>query len=108
MFRGTPSLNTSFNQNLSTWNLNTSSFVAQTTFRYSGMSTDNYTDTIVGWANYVYTNSAPYTVNMASQTGRTFNRLRSGGANFADAGAARDYLTGATANWTITGDIEIN
>ncbi len=108
MFRGIPSAPTTFNQNLSTWNLNTSSFVAQTTFRYSGMSTANYTDTIVGWANYVYTNSAPYNVDMSTQTDRTFDRARSGGANFTDAGAARDYLTGATANWTITGDIEIN
>ena len=109
MFRGTPSVSTTFNQNLSTWNLNTSSFNASAIFRYSAMSTANYTDTIVGWANYVYINSAPYIVSMASQTDRFFDRARSGGANFiAGAGAARDYLTGATANWTISGDTEIN
>ena len=99
---------TSFNQNLSIWNLNTSSFSAARTFDGSGMSTDNYTDTVVGWANYVYTNSAPYTVSMSTQNTMTFDRGRSGGANFVDAGAARDYLTGATANWTISGDTEIN
>jgi len=99
---------TSFNQNLSIWNLNTSSFSATRTFDGSGMSTDNYTDTVVGWANYVYTNSAPYTVSMSTQNTMTFDRGRSGGANFSDAGAARDYLTGATANWTISGDTEIN
>jgi hypothetical protein len=30
---------------------------------------------------------------MGSQTGRTFDTSRSGGANFANAGAARTYLT---------------
>ncbi len=99
---------TSFNQNLSTWSLNTSSFGAIRTFFNSGMTTANYTDTIVGWANYVYTNSAPYIVDMNTQSNRTFDRGKSGGANFTDAGEARDYLTGATANWTITGDTEIN
>ena len=99
---------TSFNQNLSSWDLNTSSFSANLAFRSSGMSTANYTDTLVGWANYVYINSAPYTVNASLQNSMTFDRARSGGANFADAGAARDYLTGATANWTISGDTEIN
>lgn len=98
----------SFNQNLSSWNLNTSSFSASEIFLSAGMSTANYTDTIVGWANYVNTNSAPFIVTMTSQQPNIFDRSRSGGANFSDAGAARDYLTGATANWTITSDTEIN
>ena len=98
----------SFNQNLSGWTLNTSSFNSSRVFDGSGMSTANYTDTVVGWANYVNTNSAPYNVNMSSQGGRTFDRARGGGSSFSDAGAARDYLTGATANWTISGDTEIN
>jgi len=100
---------TSFNQNLGAWNLRTAGTVMSKVFADStSMSTANYTDTVVGWANYVYTNSAPYVVNMASQTSMTFNRAESGGANFTNAGEARDYLTGATANWTITGDTEIN
>ena len=84
---------TSFNQNLSTWNLNTSSLALVSAFRDSGMSTANYTDTIVGWANYVNTNSGPYNVNMGSQISMTFDTSRSGGANFADAGRARSFLT---------------
>jgi hypothetical protein len=79
-------------------------------FRNSGMSTANYTDTIVEWSNYTTTNGAPYNVNMTTQTGRTFDTSRSGGANFADAGAARTYLTTATptgAGWTISGDTVI-
>lgn len=100
---------TSLNQNLGAWNLRTAGTVMSKVFAGStSMSEANYTDTIVEWANYVYANSAPYTVNMGSQTNMTFDRARSGGANFTDAGAARDYLTGATANWTITGDTEIN
>jgi hypothetical protein len=79
-------------------------------FRSSGMSTANYTDTIVGWANYTTTNGAPYNVSMSTQTGMIYDTSRSGGANFADAGAARTYLTTATptgAGWTISGDTVI-
>jgi hypothetical protein len=72
------------------------------------MSCQNYTDTIVGWANYVTNNSnTPINVNMASQSGRIFDGTRSGGAGFASATAARLYLTTATptgAGWTISGD----
>ena len=100
---------TSFNQNLGNWDIS-SLTSAISMFFNSGMSTDNYTDTIVGWANYVFTNGVPINVNMSSQTGRTFDTSRSGGANFADAGAARTYLTTATptgAGWTISGDTVI-
>lgn len=98
-----------FNQNLSSWELDSVTDL-RFIFGSSGMSTANYTDTIVGWANYVFTNGAPFNVNMGSQFGRTFDTSRSGGANFADAGAARTYLTTATptgAGWTISGDTVI-
>lgn len=99
----------SFNQNLSSWNIfsvTNMNFI----FWNNNMSTDNYTDTIVGWANFTTTNSAPYDISMVQQFGRTFDTSRSGGANFADAGAARTYLTTATptgAGWTISGDTVI-
>lgn len=99
-----------FNQNLSTWNLKSNLSTVANIFRNSGMSTANYTDTLVGWANYVFTNSFPFNVNATNQTGRTFDTSRSGGANFANAGAARTYLTTATptgAGWTISGDTVI-
>jgi len=95
----------SFDQYLGDWDIQTSGL---SLFKNSGMSTENYTDTFVSWANKVYNNSGPYTLNFGSQNGMEFDRARSGGANFANAGAARDYLTGATANWTISGDEEIN
>jgi len=106
MFNGA----SSFNQNLSAWQLNNGLTTGFRMFRSSGMSTANYTDTIVGWANYTTTNGAPYNVSMSTQTGMIYDTSRSGGANFADAGAARTYLTTATptgAGWTISGDTVI-
>ena len=101
----------SFNQNLGAWNLRTAGITSMgNIFANSGMSTENYTDTIVGWANYVFTNGGPLNVNMVGQTGRTFDTSRSGGANFANAGAARTYLTNVTptgAGWTISSDTVI-
>jgi surface protein len=94
---------TSFNQNLGAWQLRTAGVNLNSVFRSSGMNTANYTDTIVGWANYVFSNSGtPANVNMTLQTGRTFTNSRSGGANFVDAQAARAYLV--SVGWTISGD----
>jgi surface protein len=98
----------SFNQNLGAWNLRLAGVSLQEIFISSGMSCQNYTDTIVGWANYVTANSnTPINVNMTSQSGRRFDGTRSGGAGFATATDARIYLTTATptgAGWTISGD----
>jgi surface protein len=93
----------SFNQNLGAWQLRTAGTNLTAIFQNTGMNTANYTDTIVGWANYVFTNSGtPANVSMTSQSGRTFTNSRSGGANFADAQAARAYLV--SVGWTISGD----
>lgn len=103
-------LASSFNQNLSSWNILNVTNMSYMFYFSNGMSSANYTDTIVGWANFTTTNLAPYNVNMSSQAGRTFDTSRSGGANFANAGAARTYLTTATptgAGWTISGDTVI-
>jgi surface protein len=101
-------LASAFNQNLGTWQLKTTSTLPTFTaiFSNSGMSCANYTDTIVGWANYVNTNGAPKSRSMTTQTGMTFAEDRSGGAAFADSEAARTYLTGALPDggWTISGD----
>ena len=100
----------SINQNLGSWSLKTSGTNLSNIFNSSGMSTANYTDTIVGWANYVFTSGGPLNTNMATQTAMTFDTSRSGGANFATAGDARTYLTTATptgAGWTISGDTVI-
>lgn len=76
-------------------------------FSNSGMSTANYTATIVDFANFVYDNGgSPSTVSATGQTGMTFDTSLDGGDNFADAGAARTYLT-STLSWNITGDTVI-
>jgi surface protein len=104
-------ISTAFNQNIGSWALRTAGVSLLQIFGSGSMSTANYTDTIVGWANYVFVNGGlPATVNMTLQTGRTFQNSRSGGANFANAGLARTYLTTATpagAGWTISGDTVI-
>jgi hypothetical protein len=92
-----------FNQYVGGWNLRILGTNMNQIFRTSGMNTENYTDSIVGFANYVFENGAPFGVSMATQSGRTFQNSRSGGANFATAGDARTYLT-TTAGWTISSD----
>jgi hypothetical protein len=106
-----------FNQNLSSWNIQTTSAYAM--LASNGMSTENFTDTIVGWAVTVYKNSGLYNVGLQANYGRTFDCSRTSdnasGQTYAvkygsdwtatgwtDAGDALDYLTGATANWTIS------
>jgi len=104
--------NTTFNQDIGNMTLGTGlTNMKYFYYKNTTLSDSNYTSTIVGWANQVYNNSAPYNVdasNIATLTGLQFLNLEDGGSNFADAGEARDYLTGATAGWTITGDTRIN
>jgi len=106
-----------FNQNLSSWNIQATQ--AYGMLASCGMSTENFTDTIVGWAVTVYKNSGLYNVGLAANYGRTFDCSRTSdnasGQTYAvkygsdwtatgwtDAGDALDYLTGATANWIIS------
>ena len=105
-----------FNQNLSSWDIQSGNL--QFFFLGTAMTTENFTDTIVGWAVTVYKNSAKYNVVMGGQYSRTFDCSRTSdnasGQTYAakygsdwtatgwtDAGDALDYLTGATANWSI-------
>lgn len=89
------------------WTINTTTPNMTELFRSTSMSTANYTDTIVYWANYAFDNAGtPINVNMSSQNGMTFDTSRSGGANFATAGDARTYLI-STLGWTITSDTVI-
>ena len=98
---------TNFDNNIGSWQLNSGLTTIDSIFRSGSLpSSANYTDSIVGWANYVFTNGSPFSVNMASQFAKTFDTSRSGGANFATAGAARTYLT-TTAGWTISSDTVI-
>jgi surface protein len=98
---------TNFDNNIGNWQLNSALTTMDSIFRSGSFpSSANYTDSIVGWANYVFTNGSPFSVNMANQNQKAFDTSRSGGSNFATAGDARTYLT-TTAGWTISADIVI-
>jgi len=108
-FNGMFSTASSFNRNLGAWQLRLTGTSLSGIFGSSGMSAANYTDTIVGWANYVKTNSGtPANVAMDTQSGTfhgTFQNSRPGAPGFLTAGAARTYLTSATpegAGWNIS------
>jgi len=86
-----------FNQNLSDWQI-TSLSNARLVFNSSAMTTENYTDTIVGWAVYVYNNSGtPSSVNMTSNS-KTFDGTRT-----SDYASGQTYATKYGSNWTATG-----
>jgi len=135
-FQSFMNASTSFNQDISSWDIskatNLGNFLRSFAFNQNmgalslpngltsmsymcyanGMSTENYTDTFVGFANQVKTNGFPYNVNAANQAGRTYDNARSGGSNFANAAAARTFLTSTVASggagWTISSDTIIN
>ena len=100
-------ISASFNQYLGGWDIKSCSNMGamfQTLDVVQGLTCENYTDTLVAWANQVNTEGVPLNVNMAGQLNKVFATARSGGAGFADAGAARTFLTTAPQSWTITGD----
>jgi len=93
----------SFNQNIGGWSLRTASTpnMGYLLYATTSMSNANSTDSVVGWANYVYNNTAPFNVSLTnSNINAKFEGTRSGGANFATAADAKTYLT-TTAGWTI-------
>ncbi len=105
--------NTSFNQDIGSMTLGSDLTSVYRMFRQTnegtGMSNSNWTLTIVGWANQVFDNDGPQNVNgseIATNTNLQFYNYEDGGANFEDAGGARDYLV-EEAGWTITGDTRV-
>ena len=106
-----------FNQNLSNWDLRTAGTSMSFITSPNTYSQANYTDTMVGWAVYVHTNSGPFNVQWTSTSpsldftrtsdntsGQTYavkygsNWTATGWTNAQD---AYDYLIGAVAGWTI-------
>lgn len=70
-------------------------------FTDSVMSTENYSRTLIGWANAHYAGEAKNNVPLGA-VGITYNNTAyTTGNQFNDAASARAYLVG-TANWTIT------
>jgi surface protein len=116
--------NSIFNQNLRTWQLNESTTSLNQIFTSTlAFSDDNYTDTLVGWAVYLYgTDTPPENLSLGNTSGlifqdnRTVNSDDNGStttnysslypslfpATWTQAGDAREYLV-ETLGWSSTG-----
>ena len=91
---------TSFNQNLGSWDISSVTTLSAM-FNNSGMSTENYSRTLIGWANSHFAGNAQDNVPLGA-SGVTYNNTAyTTGNQFNDAVSARAYLVG-TAGWTIT------
>lgn len=101
---------TSFNQNLGNWNLRTAGVSVSALLNSTAVNTENYSRTLIGWANNITTNGGPYNISFTA-TGRTYHNVNYGGSPYSDAIAARTYLTTPVASggagWTITGDTQV-
>jgi surface protein len=92
-----------FNQNLGAWQLRKAGVIMTNMLNNSGLSVENYSRTLIGWANYVSANSnTPATVTLGA-TGRKYNTTTyTTGLTYNDAASARAYLVGVPPGWTIT------
>jgi surface protein len=94
-----------FNQDLGAWSLRLAG--VDMAFMFLGnaltLSTENYSRTLIGWANYVSANSdTPANVTLGAGN-RTYNDTAyTTGLTYNDGAAARAYLTGTPPTWTIT------
>tara|TARA_R100001463_G_C3448611_1_gene213392 strand:- start:80 stop:685 length:606 start_codon:yes stop_codon:yes gene_type:complete len=109
---------TEFNQNLSDWYVNgfsSSLSTMQTMFYFTSMTSEQFTDTIVGWAVAVHRDSGPYSVNAATSATSppdvSFDATRTQDTD--NSGNSVDYSTKygsdwpsnpAGENWTNAGD----
>jgi surface protein len=93
-----------FNQDIGAWVLRAAGVSLVGMLNSSGLSTENYSRTLIGWANSVSANgNLPSAVTLGAG-GRTYNNTNYGGTTYTDAVAARAYLTGASPDpaWTIS------
>lgn len=67
----------------------------------TNLSTENYSRTLIGWANQHFADNAQDNVTLGATTKTYNNTAYTTGNQFNDAVAARAYLVG-TAGWTIT------
>jgi hypothetical protein len=105
MFNGA----TSFNQNLGNWSLKPSGVVMTSMLNNCGIGPENYSRTLIGWANKVSAaGNLPSAISLGAG-GRTYNSTTYGSGTYTNAVAARAYLVGALPNpaWTISGDSAI-
>ena len=107
MFRRAVAGTNVFNQDLGAWQLRLAGVDMTNMFAdiagSLSLSTENYSRTLIGWANYVDANSdTPANVTLGAGN-RTYNTTAYvSGQTYNDAAAARAYLVGSPPDWTIT------
>jgi surface protein len=93
-----------FNQSLGSWILRTAGVTMSNMLDNCGMSTENYSRTLIGWANSVSSRGNLPSVTNFGVSGRTYNCINYvTGQTYTNAVAARTYLDLAPANWTFNG-----
>jgi len=100
---------TTFNQNLENWSLKPSGVNMIAMLNNCSMGPENYSRTLIGWANSVSAAGNLPSACALEAIGRTYNSTTYGSGTYTNAIAARAYLVGATPNpaWTISGDSAI-
>ena len=94
---------TSFNQNLGSWQLRKTGVDMTNMFVSAGMSTSNWSQTLVGWANWVASATADTPANVSiNASPAQYSTVTYGSGTYTTGAAARAYLTGGTPSWTIT------
>lgn len=90
-----------FNQDLGAMPINSVTDMVDMFGSINGLSTENYSRTLIGWANQHYAGNAQNNVPLGAAN-KTYNSTAyTTGNQFNDAVSARAYLVG-TAGWTIT------
>jgi surface protein len=98
----------SFNQNIGTWNLRLNGVGMSFMLNSCGMNIENYSRTLIGWANYASANAnRPLNVTLNSN-GRTYNCINYvTGQTYNNAVVSRSYLDVGAPNWSISGDAQV-
>lgn len=95
---------TAFNQSIGGWNISRLTTM-NNLLNNCGMSYENYSKTLVGWANYVASTGLA-TGRTLGATGRKYTGSKYSAGTYQNAKTARTYLTTATgsggAGWTIS------
>lgn len=94
MFNGA----SSFNQNLSDWNISSLTTATRMFRGCTSLTDENYTDTVVGWAVFVYNNSGSPSSIQWTGTTPSFDGTRT-----SDLASGQTYAAKYGANWTATG-----
>jgi len=92
----------SFNQNLGSWQLRKAGVNMTNMLLNASMSTSNWSQTLVGWANWVASATAdtPASVSINASPSQ-YSTVTYGSGTYTTGAAARAYLTGGTPSWTI-------